>query len=253
MDSSADDGTRPRSLAFAVSDDVEQGGTDMSTDGSVETRGTAMWRFAPLGGVLFAGLTFAGDMVIGPFPDGSTPVGDLPAYYRAHGGHVALGGTLMTLGSVCFAIFAAAVCARLYRARVPAVVTGVVLLGAAVDTMADLNSGAVYHLLGDLGRDSAVTGPALQAWHIQGAEFGVGGGAALFLLGVAVAGIAYRAVPRWLAWTGVVLAVGLLAPSPFGFLASMVLLLWVAAAGIGCAMRPEPAAVRPREEPQLVG
>jgi hypothetical protein len=169
------------------------------------------------------------------------------------GAHVSLGGTLMALGGVCFALFVAAVWARLHGARVPALVAGVVLLGAAVDTMANLQSGAVYNLLGDIGRDPAVTGPALQAWHIQGSEFGVGGGAALFLLGVAVAGIAYRAVPLWLAWTGVVLAVGLFAPSPFGFFASMLLLLWVAAAGIAFALRPEPAAVRVLEEPQPVG
>jgi hypothetical protein len=218
-----------------------------------ETPGTALRRFAPLAGVLSAALTIAGDLTIGPFPGGSTPVGDLPAYYRAHGANVSLGGTLMALGGVCFAIFAAAVWARLHSARVPAVVAGVVLLGAAVDTMADLNSAAVYNLLGDLGRDSAVSGPALQAWHIEGSEFGVGGGAALFLLGVAVAGIAYRAVPRWLAWTGVLLAVGLFAPSPFGFFSSMLMLLWVAAAGIALAVRPQPAVVRPREEPQLVG
>ena len=218
---------------------------------STDTR--TLHRIAPLAGVLFAGLTIAGDFTIGPFPDGSTPATDLPAYYRAHGAHVSLGGTLMTLGGACFAIFAAAVWARLHSARVPVVVAGVVLLGAAVDTMADLNSGAVYNLLGDLGRDSAVAGPALQAWHIQGAEFGVGGGAALFLLGVAVAGIVYRAVPRWLAWAGVVLAVGLLAPSPFGFFASMLELAWVAVAGIAFVLRPEPAAVRVREERQLVG
>jgi len=223
----------------------------MSTN---ETPGTtALRRIAPLAGVLFAGLTIAGDFTIGPFPDGSTPVGDLPAYYRAHGAHVSLGGTLMTLGGVCFAIFAAAVWARLRGARVPVVISGVVLLGAAVDTMADLNSGAVYNLLGDIGRDAAVTGPALQAWHIQGAEFGVSGGAVLFLLGIAVAGIAYRAVPRWLAWTGVVLAVAQFAPSPFGFFASMFVLVWVAAAGIALAVSPDPDVVRPREAPQLVG
>lgn len=223
----------------------------MSTNESPGT--TAFRRIAPLAGVLFAGLTLAGDFTIGPFPDGSTPATDLPAYYRAHGAHVSLGGTLMTLGGVCFAIFAAAVWTRLHSARVPVVVAGVVLLGAAVDTMAHLTSGAVYNLLGDIGRDPAVTGPALQAWHIQGAEFGVGGGALLFVLGIAVAGIGYRAVPRWLAWTGVVLVVGLLTPSPFGFYASMFELAWVAAAGIALALRPEPAVVRAREASQLVG
>jgi hypothetical protein len=200
-------------------------------------------RIAPLAGVLFAGLNIAGDLTIGPFPDGSTPTTDLPAYYRAHGAHVSLGGVLMTLGAVCFVVFAAAVWARLHGARVPAVVSGVVLLGAAVNAMNELNGGAVYQLLGDIGRDASVTGPALQAWHIQGAEFGVSAGAVLFLLGIAAAGIGYRAVPRWLAWTGLVLAAGLLPPSPFGFLASLLLLVWVAVAGIAFAVRAEPVAV----------
>jgi hypothetical protein len=210
-------------------------------------------RIAPLAGVLFAGFMIAGDLTIGPFPDGSTPATDLPAYYRDHGAHVSLGGTLMTLGAVCFAVFAAASWARLHSARVPALVSGVVLLGAAVDTMAELTGGSVYHLLGDLGRDSAVTGPALQAWHIQGSEFGVDGGAALFLIGIAAAGIAYRAVPRWLAWTALVLAVALLVPSPFGFLASMLVLVWVAAAGVALAVRPEPVAVPSGRVAQPVG
>ncbi len=226
----------------------------MSTDKSIESPGTtALRRIAPVAGVLFAGLTIAGDFTIGPFPDGSTPVGDLPGYYAAHGSHVALGGTLMGLGGVFFAIFAAAMWARLLSAAVPAVISGVVLLGAAVDTMADLASGAGYNLLGGIGADPNVTPQALQALHINGAEFGVGGGATLFLLGVAVAGIGYRAVPRWLAWTGLVLGVAQFAPHPYGYFASMILLLWVAAAGVALAVRPEAVSARAPAVPQPVG
>ena len=104
--------------------------------------------------------------------------------------------------------------------------------------MADLNSAAVYNLLGSIGVDPHVTGSALQAWHISGAEFGVGGGATLFLMATAVAGIAYRAVPRWLAWAGLALAVAPFLPSPLGFFGSLVFLLWVAAAGVALAVRP---------------
>jgi hypothetical protein len=226
----------------------------MSTDSSVESPGTTtLRRLAPLAGVLFAGLSITGDFIIGPFPDGSTPAADLPAYYAAHGASVALGGTLFALSGVFFAIFAAAMWARLRGTAVPAVVSGVVLLGAAVDTMADLNSGAVYNLLGGIGADRNVTAPALQALHVYAAEFGIGGGAALFLLGVAVAGIGYRAVPRWLAWTGLVLGLAQFAPSPYGFFASMVLLLWVAAAGIALAARPGPVPARTAAVPQPVG
>jgi hypothetical protein len=218
----------------------------MTIDPSPEPRGELLTRFAPTAGVLFAGLTVAGDLTIGEFPDGSTPAGDLPGYYAAHGSAVSLGGTILSVAAICFAVFGVAVWARLRAARVPALVAGVVLLGAAVETMAELNSAAVYDLLGSLGVDPHVTADALQAWHISGAEFGVGGGTTLFLLGLAVAGLAYRAVPRWLAGIGVLIAVGQFAPSPWGFYASLAFVLWAAVAGIALAARPVTAGAAPR-------
>src|ERR1700709_808005 len=98
----------------------------MRTDTTIDNPGTmALRRIAPLAGVLFAGLSIAGDFTIGPFPDGSTPAGDLPGSSAARGAHVALGGTLLGLGGVFFAIFAAAMWSRLRGASVPAVVSAV--------------------------------------------------------------------------------------------------------------------------------
>ena len=54
----------------------------------------------------------------------------------------------------------------------------------------------------------------------------------VFLAMAALAGLAARAVPRWLAWPALLLAVLSLLPGPFGFLASLVFLAWTAAAGI---------------------
>ncbi len=209
----------------------------MTIESSTGRRREVLTRLAFLAGPLFAGLTMAGYLTIGEFPDGSTPAGDLPGYYATHGPGVSLGGTLVSWAGVCFGLFGVAVWARLHTVRVPALVAGVVLLGAAVDTMADLNSGAVYNLLGGIGVDPHVTAPALQAWHISGSSFGVGGGMTLFLLGVAVAGIGYRAFPRPLAWTGLLLPIAQLAPSPWGFYSSLAFLLWVAVAGVVLAVR----------------
>ena len=206
----------------------------MTTVPSSDRDTTALDRFAPLAGVLFAGLTAAGDLTIGEFPDGSTPADQLPGYYATHGASVALGGTLLGLAGLCFAVFCAALWARLRGGRVPAVVAAVVLLGAALETTDQLYSGGVYHLLGRIGTDPHVTAGALQAWHISGAEFGWDGGMTLVLLGVAVAGIAYRALPRWLVWPGLVLLVAQF--TPWSFLASLVTVLWVAVAGIALAV-----------------
>jgi len=62
----------------------------------------------------------------------------------------------------------------------------------------------------------------------------------LFLLTAAVAGLAARAIPRWLAWPALLLAVLALLPGPFGFLASMVFLAWAAAAGITLLVARQP-------------
>jgi len=50
-----------------------------------------------------------------------------------------------------------------------------------------------------------------------------------------------------------VLGIAQFAPSPYGFFASMILLLWVAAAGIALAVRPDPVPVRSTAVPQPVG
>ena len=102
----------------------------------------------------------------------------------------------------------------------------------------------VYGVLGDIGGQPGVSPAALQAWHIMGSEGSLADGAStfLFLLTAALAGLAARAVPRWLAWPAWLLAVLVLLPDPFGFLASMVFLAWTAAAGITLlvARRPRP-------------
>ena len=217
----------------------------MTIDTTNERRTAALHRIAPLAGVLFAGLTFGGDLIIDEFPDGSTPADQLPGYYAAHGAHVALGGTLMGWGALFFAVFGVSVWARIRRSTVPAVVAGVVFLGVAIDTASDLTSGDVYRLLGQIGVDPHVSTSALQAWHIWGSEFGTTGGMTLFLVGIAVAGIAYRAVPRWLAWTGLLVAVTQF--TPVSFLGTMVFLLWAAVAGVALAIRPGVPAERTRE------
>ena len=59
---------------------------------------------------------------------------------------------------------------------------------------------------------------------------------AVFLAGVALCGFVARAIPRWLAATALVIALGLLAPG-FGFLFSMLSLPWAAMAAVVIAAR----------------
>ncbi|HLM07688.1 MAG TPA: hypothetical protein VK402_21135 [Blastococcus sp.] len=208
----------------------------MTLPTSLDRRGAALDRFAPLSGVLFAGLTLGGNLLIGPFPEGSTPAGDLPAYYDTHAGHVTAGGYLALVGAILGAVFGVSVWSRLRDRSAPPIVLGAVLVGVAVQTVVALQNAATCVLLAELGRDPHVDPGALQAWQIGASQFGPTGGFGLVLLAIAAAGIAFRLVPGWLAWAALLL--GIAQFTPVGFLASLLVTALAAVAGIVLAVRP---------------
>jgi hypothetical protein len=231
-----DDALARCSLRFAAPPRHPEEAMSSPTD-----RGTdVLRRTAPLAGVLFAGLSIGGELVIDAFPEGATSPSRLQAYYAAHAAQVSLGGALLVAAAVCFAVFAASLADRL-RGRTPAVLTALVVVGAAVELDQQFTGAATYRLLADLGTDRGVAPAALQAWHIAGSDYFTAGGVAVLLLGVAAAGLAYRAVPRWLAGAGLLVAVALF--TPVAFEASQVFLVWAAVAGIALAVRPSQTSV----------
>lgn len=208
----------------------------MTLSSSLDRRAASLDRFAPLSGVLFAGLTIGGNLLIGPFPEGSTPAGDLPAYYGTHAGHVLTGGYLALVGALFGAVFGVVVWSRLRARSAPPVILGAVLVGVAVQTVVALQNAATCVLLAEIGRDPHVDPGALQAWQIGASQFGPTGGMGLVLVAIAVAGIGFRIVPRWLAW--VALLLGIAQFTPVGFLASLLVTVLAAVAGIVLAVRP---------------
>jgi hypothetical protein len=207
--------------------------TSMTTAAPRRTTDDAVARWLPLAGVGFAALQIAGDMVIGDFPDETTSSSKLVSYYASHHGQVGEGGRLMLLGCVFLALFVAGL---VVRCRHHFGAAAVIAVGGAAMLAAEVASGSTYTLLGSIGSDHGIDPVALQAWHIGGADFGIGVGTTVFLLGVALAGIVADAVPGWIAWSALVLGVGVLTPT-VGFLASMLTLLWALAAGIAVAVR----------------
>ncbi|MDQ1603712.1 MAG: hypothetical protein QOE01_1557 [Actinomycetota bacterium] len=201
---------------------------------TIDHRTARITRLMPLAGVAFAVLSIAGNLTIGPFPDESTSPGRLAEFYRVHHANVAAGGRLLEWSAVFFALFAVGLAARV-RTYSP-VIASLVLVGAAVDTVADGFGGAVYSFLGGVGGDGHLSAAALQAVHSWGAAFGMGAGAAVFTIGVATAAALSRSVPAWLGWSALVLGVAQL--TPVGFLASMLFLAWAAVAGVVLTVRP---------------
>lgn len=199
-----------------------------------QRRFTTLARLVPLAGVAYCGLTLAGDLAIGEFPDANTPPAELSRYYATHADSVRLGGQLMILAALCLGLFGLAVWARVREAAGPPMVAGLILIGTSVAVTAELGGAGAYVLLGSIGADHTVAPATLQAWQ-AGSQFG-GGGGALFMLGLFAAGVFSRALPAWLSWSALVLGIAQL--TQFGFYASMLALLWAAVAGVVLSARP---------------
>jgi hypothetical protein len=191
-----------------------------------------------LTGVVFAVVAMAGNLTIGDFPDTDTRVGKLTTYYTSHHADVGRGGALLGYSVIFFAMFGLALWSRVRRSAAPQVIAGGVLLGVALVAVDMITSSNAYYTLGQIGGKSTTSPQALQAWHIGGSVGGVGADSIVFLLAVAAAGILARALPRWLAWSALVLAV--MHFTPLGFLAFLLFYVWAIAAGIALTVRPNP-------------
>ena len=193
-------------------------------------------RLVPLAGVAFAGLTVAGYLAIGPFPDTDASTSKLTSFYAANHGRVAAGGLLLGLAAIFLALFGTAVWARIRATDLHPVVAGAALVGTAIATVSWLDGASAYSTLGEIGHQQGLSPAALQASHISASAGGVDGGTVILLLAAATAGIAGRAFPRWLAWPALALAI--LYVTPFGFFASLGVLLWTAVTGVVMVIRP---------------
>lgn len=193
-------------------------------------------RVTPLSGPVFAVLAVAGYLTIDKFPDEATSVSTLTSYYAAHHAQVGRGGVLLGYSVIFFALFGAAVWARIRRSPAPPVLAAAALVGAALNAADLFSSSGAYVTLGDIGGLRTTAPAALQAWHIAGATGQVSAGIIVLLVAVAAAAFVARAFPRWLAVSGLVLVV--LQFTPLGFLSFLLFHLWVLVAGITMAVRP---------------
>jgi hypothetical protein len=199
-------------------------------------------RWLPLAGAGFGVLTLAGDLVIGDFPDEKTSAPAVVRYYASHHHQVAQGGQLMIFGTLFLGLFVAGLV--LYARRSPGS-AAVIAVGGAAMTAIEIVSGSTYLLLGNVSTDANLTRQALQSWHVAGAAFGSSVGTAVLLVGVALAGLVAKVLPRWIGGTALLLAIGIMVPG-FGFLFSMLSLPWAVAVGIALTVRPVVDVTEPR-------
>jgi hypothetical protein len=202
-------------------------------------------RTLPLAGVVFAVLSLAGNLVIGPFPGSDTPITRLLGFYATHHAQVHRGGLLLGYATIFFAVFGVAMWSRVNRSAAPKVLAAAVLVGTAIAGFAMIDGADTYATLGDVGNLPTTAPAARQAWHIGGSIGGTGADSIILLLPLAAAGILAKAMPRWLAWSALALAVMHL--TPFGFLAYLLFHLWAVLAGITLTVRPSADALTANE------
>jgi hypothetical protein len=218
--------------------------TRPNPDGSpAGLKAAGLARAAALGGVAFLAFSAASDLAIGPNPASDAPLVKITSFYATHHAQVLAGGMLLAWAAIFFALFGAAMWARIRQAPVHPLLAGAALVGTAAITGATLAAATTYATLGAIGGSRAIAPAALQAWHIMGSELSLAGngGMMIFLLASAAAGIAARTLPRTLAWSALIIGLLQLTPASIGFLASLLALLWAAAAGIVMFVRPAAA------------
>jgi hypothetical protein len=203
-------------------------------------------RMAALAGIAFVVLDLAADLIIGPFPDGSSSTSKLASFYATHHAHVAAGGMLFSLAAIPFVFFGAALWTRIRGAALHPAIAAVALVGTAIAAVAELDSGGYFLTLGAVGDKSYLAPAALQSLQVGGSSIGYGGngGTVILLLAVAIAGVAGHAFPRSLSWTALAFAILLL--TPVFFAASLLLNVWIIAASIVLVRRPRPVALEVR-------
>lgn len=206
-------------------------------------------RLLPLSGVVFVVLALIAVIGLGgDTPDTDAPVAEVASYYDDNAVRQAVGAFLLAVSVPFLVFFAASIAIRLGRPPEDRPAWRyVVLAGATLTAATLLITAAVVFALAD-GGDNGVSGEALQALNVLGADTWVAFNASfgVMMLGAAGCLLGGALVPRWLGW--VALALGILLFIPFAdFFALLLTLIWIIVVSIvlfGRAGAGEPAAPR---------
>lgn len=186
---------------------------------------------APLTGVLFAVLLVAAFTTGGAPPGTDDSLDKLVAYYADNESKMLISGTLFALSAVALLFFVGTLAAVLRGAATArSALPGVVRSGGSVAATGILIFAGLAFTLGDGGDNFEPA--ALQTLNALNADlfFPVVGGIAACMLAAGLSALRTGALPRWLAWSAVVIGIACLTPAGFfGFIGSA---LWSLVAGI---------------------
>ena len=197
---------------------------------------------APLTGVAFVALVVLGSIIGGEPPGADDPVQEIVDHYTDNEDSVIAGAILVAFGAV-FLIFFAGYLRRVLSAAEGegGVLSAVSLVGAAVMAVGIAIDSTISFALAEAVEDIEPTAvQALQAlWDSDFIPIAVG--AVVFLLSAGISIARHAALPKWLGWVAILLAV--LGLTPIGFIAFIGAGIWILIISVMLAIRARAATV----------
>ena len=212
-------------------------------------------RLAGLGGIVAVALWIIGALIIesADGPDEDDPA-DVLRWYQDSEGTILAGGFIFELGALFFLIFLAALLSRLWWVEGGTGFLSVIALAGGLGTAFFAMGIQAPDMAGALG-ESDLAPEAAQALNtLDNAFFIVAElSAALFVVAVGLLALRARALPAWLGWISLLLALWLLIP-PIGWAGLIFgLPLWTLVVSVILYLKPRPPPGPPPITAQFVG
>lgn len=199
-------------------------------------------RLAALTGVAFVVLLVVGGAIAGEPPSPDDGVDEIVDFYTENDSSVMIGSVIQALGLVALVFFGGYLRRVFQEAAGPNhTLPSVVQAGAAIVAVGGAIDATINFALADSIEDvDPVAAQALvMLWNNDWIPIAVGGMTLILASGLSI--LRHGGLPRWMGWVAIVLAVAMATPA--GFVAFLLIGLWIIVASIMLALRADsPAA-----------
>jgi hypothetical protein len=197
-------------------------------------------RLVALAGVATVALVVIAFVIGGESPSGDDPITKVVSFYRDNDSDQIWAAVILVWATAAFLLFASGLW-RILRGAESELrgASALVLVGAAVFAVGTTLFAGVTFTLGDFADD--LSPGALQTLNALNQDLfpPLALGVFTFLIGAGASIIATAALPKWLGWIAVVVAI--VALTPAGFFAFLALGLWILMASALILMQSTPA------------
>ena len=200
-------------------------------------------RLLPLTGVLAVGLVLATHLVHGSIPAPDASAADVATFYRDHDSRQIAGAVLASYAAFFYLAFAV-VLRGLVRRGKGETASAFGFAGAIVFVVGVAIVAGMLFVLGDTA--DGLEPSALQALHAFFFDLyaPVAVGAAIFLVGNGIAILQTRALPTWLGWLAMPIALANMTLPPVSDVGFLALGIWILIASVLMVVRAETASVQ---------